>query len=146
MLFLQAAVEELPGELNGIASEVTVQFPWGSLLRAVAGADEGVLSNLRRVCLPGAQLSLILALDPERDHFEWKRLGLAEISLDCLETVLAAKYRSAGFSILQAEELSATDLSRLHSSWARRLQRSSSRSFIRIVAEAEARYSLPTGH
>jgi 16S rRNA (adenine(1408)-N(1))-methyltransferase len=136
VLFLQAAVEDLPEELNGIASEVTVQFPWGSLLRGVAGADEGVLSNLRRVCLPTAQLSVILALNPERDHFEWERLGLEMISLDYLERVLAARYRQAGFRILRAKELSATDLSQLHTSWARRLHQSPSRSFLGIVAEA----------
>lgn len=137
VLYLQAAVEDLPKEMNGIASEVTVQFPWGSLLRGVAGADEGVLSNLRRVCLPGAQLSVILALDPERDQFEWERLGLGKISFDYLERVLVAKYQAAGFRILRAKELSATDLSQLHSSWARRLHRSPARSFFRIVAVAE---------
>jgi 16S rRNA (adenine(1408)-N(1))-methyltransferase len=29
VVFLQAAVEELPDELTGIADEVHVQFPWG---------------------------------------------------------------------------------------------------------------------
>lgn len=123
--------------MNGIAAEVTVQFPWGSLLRGVAGAEESVLNNLRRVCLPGAQLAVILALDPDRDRLEWERLGLENISLDYLERVLAAKYRKAGFRILQAEELSGSELSKLNSSWARRLHRSPSRSFLRIVAEAE---------
>lgn len=136
MLFLQAAVEDLPGELNSIASEVTVQLPWGSLLRGVLGANEVVLRNLRRVCSPLARLTVIAGLDPQRDRFEWERLGLKDISLDYLERVLAAKYRKAGFRILHAEALSATDLSQLHSSWARRLDRSSTRSFFRIVAEA----------
>ncbi|MGH9970191.1 MAG: methyltransferase domain-containing protein [Pyrinomonadaceae bacterium] len=35
-LFLQAAVEDLPGELDGVADEVHIHFPWGSLLGAVA--------------------------------------------------------------------------------------------------------------
>ena len=34
VLFLQAAVEDLPSELDGVADEVHVHFPWGSLLGA----------------------------------------------------------------------------------------------------------------
>ena len=39
MLFIQAAVEDLPPELDGVADEVHVHFPWGSLLRAVATGE-----------------------------------------------------------------------------------------------------------
>jgi 16S rRNA (adenine(1408)-N(1))-methyltransferase len=137
VLFLQAAVEALPEELNGLASQVTVQFPWGSLLRGVLGADEVLLGNLRRLCSPLARLIVTVGLDPERDRFEWERLDLPRIQIADVETILAERYHEAGFRIVQAEELSAIDLSQLHSSWARRLNRSPSRSFLRIVAEAE---------
>src|ERR1043166_1451856 len=39
VLFIQSAIEDLPEELNGVANEVHVHFPWGSLLRAVATGD-----------------------------------------------------------------------------------------------------------
>ena len=39
-LFLQAAVEDLPAELDGVADEIRVRFPWGSLLGALAAGDE----------------------------------------------------------------------------------------------------------
>src|SRR5712692_3427130 len=32
VLFLQAAVEDLPPELDGLADEIHIHFPWGSLL------------------------------------------------------------------------------------------------------------------
>ncbi len=38
-LFVQAAIEDLPAELDGVADEIHVHFPWGSLLRAVATGD-----------------------------------------------------------------------------------------------------------
>src|SRR6185312_2067943 len=50
VLFIQAAVEDLPAELDGVADEVHVHFPWPSLLRAVASGDVSVLRNLRRIC------------------------------------------------------------------------------------------------
>src|SRR5688572_11197679 len=53
-LFVQAAVESLPAELDGVADEVHVHFPWGSLLRAVATGDPAALRGLRRLCAPNA--------------------------------------------------------------------------------------------
>ena len=82
VLLVQAAVENLPEELEGIASEVLVQFPWGSLLRGVAARDAVVMSNLRRACLPNALLQVTLGLDLERDRCEWERLELPAITID----------------------------------------------------------------
>jgi hypothetical protein len=92
VLFVQAAVEDLPPELDGIANEVCVNFPWGSLLRAVAGGDCDGLSNLRRICAPEARLKIFLSLDPERDHTEIERLGLTPLTAEFLETALKARY------------------------------------------------------
>jgi 16S rRNA (adenine(1408)-N(1))-methyltransferase len=74
LLFVQAAVEDLPLELAGLASEVYVQLPWGSLLRGVVAGEEIVMRNLRRMCSPGARLEVTLGLDPDRDKGEWNRL------------------------------------------------------------------------
>jgi len=52
VLFIQSAVEDLPPELDAVADEVHIHFPWGSLLKAVATGDVGVLENLRRICAP----------------------------------------------------------------------------------------------
>lgn len=68
VLFVQSAVEDLPTELDGVADEVHVHFPWGSLLRAMATGDRVVLENLRRVCASGAWLEVIIGIDPERDR------------------------------------------------------------------------------
>jgi 16S rRNA (adenine(1408)-N(1))-methyltransferase len=136
-LFVPAAVEELPAELDGLASEVFVQFPWGSLLRGVAGGDELVTRNLRRICSLNARLHVTLGLDLERDRYEWKRLELPEISGDYIERVLRTRYQQVGFRIVKTERVSATDLAQRYSSWAKRLQQSDSRLFFSIVAVAE---------
>ena len=44
-LFVQAAVEDLPQELEGAADEMHIHFPWGSLLQAVATGDRVVLNR-----------------------------------------------------------------------------------------------------
>jgi 16S rRNA (adenine(1408)-N(1))-methyltransferase len=41
LMFVQAAIEDLPDELNDAADEIHIHFPWGSLLRAVATGEAG---------------------------------------------------------------------------------------------------------
>lgn len=138
VLFVHAAVEDLPDELGGIASEVLVQFPWGSLLRGVAAGNEVVMRNLRQICVPGARLQITIGLDPERDRHEWERLELPRISADYVNTILELRYRKAGFRIAAVDELSSLERTKFQTSWARRLHSGSGRSFIRIIADAEA--------
>ena len=135
LLFLQASADSLPDELTGKASEVHVNFPWGSLLRAVATGDESVLRNLRRICASDALLKVLIGLDPERDRSEIERLALPALSTDYVNGILVTKYRNAAFEIVETESLSSSSLWELHTSWARRLQ-SSNRSFMRITARA----------
>jgi ubiquinone/menaquinone biosynthesis C-methylase UbiE len=135
-LFVQAAVEDLPCELDGTASEVYVNFPWGSLLRAVAAGDLGVLSNLRRISAPEAQLKIFMSLDPEKDRAEIERLELPPVSAAFLETVLVPRYRAAGFNVLQSGVLSASEWPELRTSWAQRLRENDKRSLIYILARA----------
>jgi 16S rRNA (adenine(1408)-N(1))-methyltransferase len=136
VLFIQAAVETLPPELEGVADEIHIHFPWGSLLRAVATGDEAVLLNLRRICAPGALLEIILGLDPERDRSEIESLGLRPLTPHFLETMLIPRYEASGFKVLDKGTLSPSDWSNLKTSWAKRLQGNRERVLTYIMAQA----------
>lgn len=137
VIFIQSAVEELPSELDGVADEVHVHFPWGSLLRAVATGDQAVLLNLRRICSSEALLEVVIGLDPERDRSEIERLGLPEsISTAYIDSTLAAHYREAGFEILERGRLSPSEWPKVQTSWAKRLKGNAGRSLIYIIARA----------
>ena len=144
VLFVQASAEDLPADLDVIASEVLVQFPWGSLLRGVAGGDEMVLRNLRRLCLPKARLHITIGIDPQRDRHEWKRLELPPLSKDYVKQVLSHRYRIAGLRIVSTEEVSGEGLDS-QTSWARQLKKNSRRSLFRITAEAAVESGPRTG-
>ena len=133
-LFVQAAVEDLPPELDGVADEVHVHFPWGSLLRAMATGDEAVLKNLRRICSPGALLEVVIGLDPDRDRGEVERLGLEPMSLSYCDSFLVPRYQEAGFEVLERGLLSASDWAKLQTAWAKRLRGGGSRSVLYIIA------------
>jgi 16S rRNA (adenine(1408)-N(1))-methyltransferase len=136
VLFVQASVEDLPVELDGVADEIHAHFPWGSLLRALATGDETVLSNLRRVCAPDAWLEVVMALDPERDRAEIERLGLSPLSLEFMETTLIPRYRAAGFDVVEYGSLPPSEWPRLKTSWAKRLRGAPPRQLSYLVARA----------
>ena len=136
VLFVQSAVEDLPCELAGIASEVFVNFPWGSLLRGVAGGNQIALINLRGICSSDALLRVTFGLDPERDRAEIERLELPIFSTEYIDSTLAGHYRTAGFEIIGSETLGTSDWSRLETSWAKRLKENTNRSVVRILARA----------
>ena len=133
VLFLQAAVEDLPSELAGVADEVHVHFPWGSLLGALATGDKGVLHNLRRICSADALLEVVIGFDPVRDVSELNRLQIPALSLDYIDLFLTPRYNNAGFAIIERGVLPQSEWTNLQTSWARRLKGRAGRSLTYIV-------------
>jgi 16S rRNA (adenine(1408)-N(1))-methyltransferase len=136
LLYVRAAVESLPRELDGIADRVTVVLPWGSLLAAVALPTLESLRRVRAACQPGAELTVVLGTDPARDRAELQRLGLPSLEADALATRVEAGYRDAGFRIERVRPLPAAELQHFRSSWARRLAFGGARAFVQLGARA----------
>lgn len=136
VLFIQAAIEDLPSELDGVADEVHVHFPWGSLLRAVARGDVYVLGNLRRICAGDALLEVVIGIDPVRDQSEIERLSLNELSLEFIDNELAARYAMAGFELVERGILSASEWPEFETSWAKRLKGNERRPITYLIARA----------
>jgi len=138
VLFVQSAVEALPAELNGLANQVHVNLPWGSLLRAVAGGPESGLRNLHQLCAPDALLIVVIGLDVAKDQSELTRLGLPSLDSEYLTRELPVRYQRAGFEIVKTETLTDASLSEMKTTWARRLMTGHNRLFIRIEARSSA--------
>jgi 16S rRNA (adenine(1408)-N(1))-methyltransferase len=114
-LFVVAAAEALPAELDGLADAVTVHFPWGSLLRGLLGADPAVMAGLTRVMRPGATLSLLLS-STDRD----RGAGVAPLQEPAVRA-LAAAYAGWGLAVTKARPATAADVAAAHSTWGKRL-------------------------
>lgn len=99
LLFVLGSWQNLPGELAGMASSVSVLFPWGSLLHAVATADEGFVRALEATALPGADLELVTAVEGAADAGELRRLGLEASA----PVAMAEAWRAAGCTVEQLE-------------------------------------------
>ena len=136
VLFLRAAIEDLPEELNGVADEIHVHFPWGSLLGGLLGGDGRVLIAIRRLCAVNALLELVMGLDPQRDRTELSRLAIAEFTPAQIRSRLAQPYLNAGFEITEVGELLPSDWPHIHSTWAKRLAQNPNRSLTYLIARA----------
>lgn len=136
LLFVQAAIENLPAELNETADEIHIHFPWGSLLQAVLLGEEDILVSLRRTCAPECLLEIIIGIDKERDKTEIERLGLPNLTDDYLEKVLIPKYDSAGFKLLEKGILDNSKWSKIETSWAKKLQGGANRKVTFLVFQA----------
>jgi len=59
-LFVIASARALPQELKGVASHVTINFPWGSLLGSLLRSEGSLASRLLSVTRPFAGLDIRL--------------------------------------------------------------------------------------
>ena len=109
-LFVVAAAEDLPRELDGLADDVRIHFPWGSLLRGIVTADAAVVDPVARLCAPGASVTALLSV-VERDHVASSFDG----------SMVSTGFRRHGLVLVDAREASATEIAAARSSWAKRL-------------------------
>jgi 16S rRNA (adenine(1408)-N(1))-methyltransferase len=114
-LFVVAAAEALPPELDGLADLVTVHFPWGSLLRGLLAAEPAVLGGLARIMRPGGSLRLLVSATA-RDA----GAGVAPIGASDLAD-LAGAYAGHGLTVTGARPATPADVAASHSTWGKRL-------------------------
>lgn len=119
LLFTIANADMLPEELNGLVSDITVLFPWGSLLKAVATTDEQFLAGLKRISAPGARFKALFSLEPTIEKKVMESFGLPSLSSESLD-LLKAAYVRAGFKI-KWRMISQDELKSFPSAWAKRL-------------------------
>lgn len=137
VLFLQARVEALPEELDNIADEVHIHFPWGSLLRGILLPDEAVLRSLRKVCKQEALLEIITSIDNTRDANELNRLGINNyIDEHYIENILRPRFALASFRITEHGLLPPVNWPTLCSSWAAKLKSGGTRDACYLIAQA----------
>jgi 16S rRNA (adenine(1408)-N(1))-methyltransferase len=114
-LFVVAAAEHLPAELDGRFHELHVTLPWGSLLRAAVCAEPWLMEAAQGLVRPGGELHMLLSVT-ERDA----ATGLPMLDTESVGE-LAAAWAAGGFEPGEVRRATAEDVRATGSSWARRL-------------------------
>jgi hypothetical protein len=133
-VYVRAAIEALPPELEGVADRVTIVLPWGSLLTAVGLPSVPLLSGIRALCRPGATLTVLMGVDPVRDRSEVLRLGLPPLTGRELGDRVAKAYAEAELLVTAVRPIGRDELLRWPSTWAKRLGHGRPRPVFRIDA------------
>ncbi len=60
MLFVIASAQNLPCELNGLVSHITINFPWGSLLQSLLDGDSRLMRGLESIASSPTSLDIRL--------------------------------------------------------------------------------------
>jgi 16S rRNA (adenine(1408)-N(1))-methyltransferase len=115
LLFVVAAAETPPAEVLGLADDIRILFPWGSLLRGVLGRDERVVRGIAALARPGARVTAtvsVTAVDGVRGIGALDAATIADVAGD----LRTAGLRLTGSRLVDRNEVRAT-----RSTWGRRL-------------------------
>lgn len=112
MLFVIANAQELPCEFSGLFSHVTINFPWGSLLKGLLAAEPGLMGGLTSVARPGAQVEI---------HLNGGALTEAGTSLLAGAEAIYENMKHHGWKLTKPCPMDDRTLRSFPTTWARRL-------------------------
>jgi hypothetical protein len=111
-LFVIASAQNLPTELNGLISQITINFPWGSLLESLLISDSRLMRGLKSMARSNISIDLRL---------NGGALAEAGTTLEAgTETIYENLIRS-GWQIESPVVINATALRSFPTTWAKRL-------------------------
>jgi 16S rRNA (adenine(1408)-N(1))-methyltransferase len=111
-LYLIAEARMLPHALDRLATQITINFPWGSLLGGLLAGEPALLERLAAVARPGALLEV---------RMNGGALAEAGCSLQDGGERVRQSLRAAGFDARPPVALGPCELRACPSSWAKRL-------------------------
>jgi len=111
-LFVIASAQSLPRELNGLASHISINFPWGSLLESLLNDDACLMNGLLRVARPCATMDI---------HLNADALAAAGWELESGTDQIERISNAAGWKTTSRSCLNAPMLRSIPTTWAKRL-------------------------
>jgi 16S rRNA (adenine(1408)-N(1))-methyltransferase len=115
-LFVVAAAARPPQELTGVAAELTITFPWGSLLRATLATEDAAAAaaGIAALLAPGGNARALLSIDP-RDGLD------VPLPAAIPKRDLVVRWQDHGLDVQAWRPASSDEIAAAGSSWARRL-------------------------
>ena len=111
-LFIIASAQALPHELHGLASHISINFPWGSLLESLLKGDACLINGLLSVMRPCASMDILL---------NGEALSTAGWTLEAGANQIERVLSSVGWTRKSHTCLDAHVLRSIPTTWAKRL-------------------------
>jgi 16S rRNA (adenine(1408)-N(1))-methyltransferase len=120
-LFVLSSIEELPEELNDLANQVFINFPWAGLLKGLLLADASVWNALKRICKPGAFIDILFSYEKTKDKNSFNKAGLPDIDETYLNNIAVPRIGKMGIKVLTVHKMMVEDIKQYPSTWAKKL-------------------------
>lgn len=111
-LFIIASAQSLPREVNGMVSDVSINFPWGSLIESLLNDDACLMNGLWEMTRPRATMVL---------HLNADALATSGWDLESGANQIERVLNAAGWKTRSLSCLDARDLCEIPTTWAKRL-------------------------
>jgi 16S rRNA (adenine(1408)-N(1))-methyltransferase len=115
-----ASAEAVPPDLAGRVDELTIQFPWASLLRGTLALDDAVARGIATLLTPNGEVHALLAPAP-KDNLG-PSLPTATALLDGAAPALAQRWAGHGLTVTRPRAARVDEIRASGSSWAKRLR------------------------
>ncbi len=112
MLFVIAEAQHLPQELSGLASHLSINFPWGSLLQGLLTGDPALMDGIASVTDSSASVEV---------RFNAGALAEAGSTLQAGADQIHTSLSRSGWMVDPPQIVEAPALRAFPSTWARRL-------------------------
>jgi len=112
LLFVIASAQDMPHELNGLASHITINFPWGSLLESLLNDDPCLIHGLESISLVNTTIDIRLNSGA---------LAEAGSNLEIGTKAIYANLLKSGWRVKTLIAMDTTALRKFPSTWAKRL-------------------------
>jgi 16S rRNA (adenine(1408)-N(1))-methyltransferase len=111
-LFVIARAQELPCEFEGLFSQLTINFPWGSLLESLLGCEPCLMQGLAAVSRPNAGMQI---------HLNAGAMAEAGFDLEAGAKLIYGNLNQCGWDLQPLMPLEEEVLKKFPTTWARRL-------------------------
>ena len=135
VLFGRLSLDDAPAELVQLADAITVLFPWGALLQAVAVPEREALHRLARIGKPGARVRFLYGYGIGREAAAVEELGLPALGGSSILRALERAYADAGLQI-EGRYVSCEEIALLQTTWAKKIAFSNA---VRLFVELSGR-------
>ncbi len=134
-LYVVVSIEHLDTALNGLADELHVNLPWGSLLALLMSGDNDTYTKISNLIKKGGGLTIILGYSKESEPGEIQRLGLEEINEQVVRDKIIHGFEKVGLKNAKLELLETAKLKEFKTTWAKKLTFGKSRPLYLLTFE-----------
>lgn len=136
-LFVLSSIEALPEELNDIANQVFINFPWSGLLKGIVLVEDDTWSNIKRICKTGAYIDILFGYERTGEIDETEQFGIPILDLPYIKDTIAPKLAEKGFRVIETRTVDPEEIRNYPSSWAKKLGYGRDRTYyyLRLISE-----------